>query len=321
MSGAPLSPNSPPRAQRCARSPAPGDTAEFPPLVQPAGSASDALPGLPRCSSIPVRWARACPGWSPRLATPGSPSWLRFGDQRRRRLLATAVARSRGPQQRGRAARHRIRPDLGKPASHGLRDEFRRHVVDTDTRRRRGGRTVRAASTAPIVESDIAAVAALALLTDELDGQRIPLTGPQAFTNSELVEVIGAVLGRPLQYREVPAEVVRQRFVDLGFGAEFADAYHAMLAETLDKPAARHSRRREDPWPAGAHVRAVVVRTPRPVHELDRKEPDMSEPQPPRYLKPMNKVMMAVQKLGIPTGPAMVLTVPGRKSGSRVAPR
>jgi uncharacterized protein YbjT (DUF2867 family) len=93
------------------------------------------------------------------------------------------------------------------------------------------------ASTAPIVESDIAAVAARALLTDELDGQRIPLTGPQAFTNSELAEVIGAVLGRPLQYREVPAEVVRQRFVGLGFGAEFADAYNAMLAETLDKPA------------------------------------------------------------------------------------
>lgn len=41
----------------------------------------------------------------------------------------------------------------------------------------------------------------------------------------------------------------------------------------------------------------------------------MSEFQPPRYLKPMNKFMMAVQKLGIPTGPAMVLTVPGRKTG------
>jgi deazaflavin-dependent oxidoreductase (nitroreductase family) len=41
----------------------------------------------------------------------------------------------------------------------------------------------------------------------------------------------------------------------------------------------------------------------------------MSNPSPPRFLKPMNKVMMAVQKLGIPTGPAMVLTVPGRKSG------
>lgn len=41
----------------------------------------------------------------------------------------------------------------------------------------------------------------------------------------------------------------------------------------------------------------------------------MSEPRPPRYLKHMNKVMMAVQRLGIPTGPAMVLTVPGRRSG------
>src|SRR4029077_20628896 len=41
----------------------------------------------------------------------------------------------------------------------------------------------------------------------------------------------------------------------------------------------------------------------------------MSNFRPPRYLKPMNKFMMAVQKLGIPTGPAMVLTVPGRKSG------
>jgi deazaflavin-dependent oxidoreductase (nitroreductase family) len=41
----------------------------------------------------------------------------------------------------------------------------------------------------------------------------------------------------------------------------------------------------------------------------------MSDPRPPRYLKPMNKVMIAVQKLGIPTGPALVLTVPGRKSG------
>ncbi|OBA61383.1 nucleoside-diphosphate sugar epimerase [Mycobacterium sp. 1100029.7] len=94
-----------------------------------------------------------------------------------------------------------------------------------------------AASTAPIVESDIAAVAARALLTDELDGQRIPLTGPQAFTNSELVEVIGAVLDRRLQYLEAPPEAVRQRFIGLGFGAGFADAYMAMLAETLDNPA------------------------------------------------------------------------------------
>jgi uncharacterized protein YbjT (DUF2867 family) len=94
-----------------------------------------------------------------------------------------------------------------------------------------------AASSAPIVERDIAAVAARALLTDNLLGQRIPMTGPQSLTNAELVAVIGAVLGRPLEYREVPADAVRQRFIGIGFSADFADAYLAMLAETLDKPA------------------------------------------------------------------------------------
>lgn len=41
----------------------------------------------------------------------------------------------------------------------------------------------------------------------------------------------------------------------------------------------------------------------------------MSSPKPPRWLKPMNKLMIGLQKLGVPTGPPMVLTVPGRKSG------
>ena len=47
----------------------------------------------------------------------------------------------------------------------------------------------------------------------------------------------------------------------------------------------------------------------------------MSDPRPPRYLKPMNRIVKGLQKLGIRTGPAMVLTVPGRKSGrSRSTP-
>jgi uncharacterized protein YbjT (DUF2867 family) len=80
-------------------------------------------------------------------------------------------------------------------------------------------------------------VAAHALLTDELIGQRIPLTGPQAFTNAELVDVIGTVLGRPLRYLEAPPDAVRQRFIAIGLGAEFADAYTSMLADAVDKPA------------------------------------------------------------------------------------
>ncbi|MCW2555836.1 MAG: deazaflavin-dependent nitroreductase [Mycobacterium sp.] len=40
-----------------------------------------------------------------------------------------------------------------------------------------------------------------------------------------------------------------------------------------------------------------------------------TDPRPPRFLKTMNKVVIAMQKLGVPAGPSMVLTVPGRKSG------
>jgi uncharacterized protein YbjT (DUF2867 family) len=93
------------------------------------------------------------------------------------------------------------------------------------------------ASTTPIVDRDISAVAAHALLTDDLVGQKIPLTGPHAFTNAEMVDVIGAVLNRPLRYHEVPAAMVRQRFIGLGFSAEFADAYIAFLSATLETPA------------------------------------------------------------------------------------
>jgi uncharacterized protein YbjT (DUF2867 family) len=93
------------------------------------------------------------------------------------------------------------------------------------------------ASTAVIVDRDISAVAARAFLTDDLVGQRIPLTGPQALTNAEMVAIIGAVLDRPTRYQEVPDELVRQRFIGLGFGAEFADAYISLLAETVEKPA------------------------------------------------------------------------------------
>lgn len=46
-----------------------------------------------------------------------------------------------------------------------------------------------AASFAPIVEADISAVAAQAFLTDDLVGHKVALTGPQAFSNDELVTI------------------------------------------------------------------------------------------------------------------------------------
>lgn len=40
-----------------------------------------------------------------------------------------------------------------------------------------------------------------------------------------------------------------------------------------------------------------------------------TDPRPPSWLKRMNKVVVAMQRFGVPAGPSMVLTVPGRKSG------
>jgi uncharacterized protein YbjT (DUF2867 family) len=93
------------------------------------------------------------------------------------------------------------------------------------------------ASSAPIAETDIAAVAAHALLTDDLVGQRVPLTGPQSLTNNQLIAIVATVLHRRLRYQQVPAELVRERFIGNGFPAQFADAYIAMQATTLSSPA------------------------------------------------------------------------------------
>jgi deazaflavin-dependent oxidoreductase (nitroreductase family) len=40
-----------------------------------------------------------------------------------------------------------------------------------------------------------------------------------------------------------------------------------------------------------------------------------TDPKPPRWLQRMNKLVLAMQHLGVPAGPSQVLTVPGRKSG------
>lgn len=93
------------------------------------------------------------------------------------------------------------------------------------------------ASFAPIVDSDISAVAAKALLGDDLIGQRIPLTGPQVFTVAEQVAVIGNVFGRTLRYQEVDPALVRDRLVAVGVSGQFADAYIALQAAAVEQPA------------------------------------------------------------------------------------
>jgi uncharacterized protein YbjT (DUF2867 family) len=67
-----------------------------------------------------------------------------------------------------------------------------------------------AAETAPIDERDIAAVAARALYEDRHVGADYVLTGPESLSQAEQVRIIGAVIGRPLQFEEMSPEDFRR---------------------------------------------------------------------------------------------------------------
>ncbi|WP_329116722.1 NAD(P)H-binding protein [Streptomyces sp. NBC_01465] len=90
---------------------------------------------------------------------------------------------------------------------------------------------------APLHERDLAAVAARALLSDDLLGRRVDLTGPQALTQEEMVACIGEVVGRPLQYQEVPADLAAKGMVQRGISEAFVLALMARYARDLGGPA------------------------------------------------------------------------------------
>jgi uncharacterized protein YbjT (DUF2867 family) len=88
-----------------------------------------------------------------------------------------------------------------------------------------------------IDESDLAAVIARALVDDDLDGRRIAVTGPQSVTHEEMVAVIGEVLGRPLRFEEVPAELAARGLVANGLPEAFVNALMARYERDAGKPA------------------------------------------------------------------------------------
>ncbi|GAA3081281.1 uncharacterized protein YbjT (DUF2867 family) [Kribbella aluminosa] len=73
-------------------------------------------------------------------------------------------------------------------------------------------------------EADVSAVLAEVLTDDRWDGQRLAVTGPEALTQRQLVDVIGTVLGLPLQFQEVPAEAAVRGMVANGLPEAFANA-------------------------------------------------------------------------------------------------
>jgi uncharacterized protein YbjT (DUF2867 family) len=80
-------------------------------------------------------------------------------------------------------------------------------------------------ATAVVHERDVASVAARALSSSELDGQRLVLTGPAVVSRAEQVAALGAALGRELRFEAVPAEDARAQML--------ADGRPAALVEAL----------------------------------------------------------------------------------------
>lgn len=91
---------------------------------------------------------------------------------------------------------------------------------------------------AVIHQRDIAEVIARALLDDALVGRRITITGPQALRLDELVSIIGEVIGRPLRFQEVPAEMAAQGMIRNGLDERFVHALLARYERESHRPAA-----------------------------------------------------------------------------------
>ncbi|ADD41067.1 NAD(P)H-binding protein [Stackebrandtia nassauensis] len=80
---------------------------------------------------------------------------------------------------------------------------------------------------APIHERDIAAVAAHALLTPDLVGRKVNLSGPAILRHADMVATIGTVLNRPLRYQEIPPEAAARALTGAGLPESLANAFVA----------------------------------------------------------------------------------------------
>ncbi|MGY6650579.1 NAD(P)H-binding protein [Amycolatopsis sp. TRM77291] len=92
------------------------------------------------------------------------------------------------------------------------------------------------ASTSPIHETDIAEVAAQALLGGLPAESVYTLTGPGSVDQREKVRLIGAAVGRPLSFQELPPEQVRQGMLAQGLPEEVPARLIGSLADYSERP-------------------------------------------------------------------------------------
>ncbi|HYN97395.1 MAG TPA: NAD(P)H-binding protein [Pilimelia sp.] len=116
---------------------------------------------------------------------------------------------------------------------------------------------------AVIDEDDVGAVAAAVLTGDGHAGRTYPLTGPAALTPRQRLAVIGAAVGRPVEFVELTEEQARRRWRDAGHGAELIDL---LAAWQSDPPPAAYT-----PAPT---VERILGRPPRTLADWARDHAD-----------------------------------------------
>jgi uncharacterized protein YbjT (DUF2867 family) len=77
---------------------------------------------------------------------------------------------------------------------------------------------------APVHPGDVAAVGAAALIESGHENQAYELTGPELFTVADQVEILARVVGRPLEYVDVPEEKAGEGMKKGGIPEPVADA-------------------------------------------------------------------------------------------------
>ena len=82
---------------------------------------------------------------------------------------------------------------------------------------------------APIDPRDVASVAACALTQPGHNGKVYELTGPELFTIGEMVQVISKVLGKPIQYVDIPPIAAKLFMLKTGMDKTLVNALMEML--------------------------------------------------------------------------------------------
>lgn len=90
---------------------------------------------------------------------------------------------------------------------------------------------------APLHELDLAAVGVRALISDELVGRKLDLTGPQSLSHEEMVATIGGVIGRRLRYQEIAPEAAEQGMIAHAFPEPFVKALMGRYARQVGQSA------------------------------------------------------------------------------------